>query len=153
MSDKGWTTVSYKNNKPKQSPSQSQKSQAQPYEQQQQQQQQQKPKEPGNTSRITLGDFIVKKSSRLNTNKQQVDSIKIEEQADEGTYKISKVSNTLSLQLQQERQKKKMTQKQLALQCNLQENIIRNYENGTAVPNQQELNKLSKALGVSLKSK
>lgn len=45
------------------------------------------------------------------------------------------------------RQAKKMTQKQLAQQCQLQVSVIQSYENGKAIPNGQIISKLSRVLG------
>ena len=55
--------------------------------------------------------------------------------------------------MQQGRQEKQMTQKQLAFACNLPESKIKDYENGTAIPDQREISKISKALGLVLKNK
>ena len=133
MADSGWTTVSYKKvktSKPVVIP------QSQPFI---------LPKK--------KDDTVIRKSQITNKNKSQVNSKKIEEQAEDGNYEIPKVSAALKLQIQQERQKKGWTQKQLAQQCNLQESIIRNYETGSCIPNQSDISKMSRALGVSLSNK
>lgn len=44
----------------------------------------------------------------------------------------------------------KMTQKELAVKVNEKDSIIREYETGSAIPNQQILMKLQRALGVKL---
>jgi len=64
---------------------------------------------------------------------------------------IQNVSYNLSIQIQQARQKKKWTRKDLANACSLTENTIRDYENGSCIPNQNEINKMSRVLGVQLK--
>ncbi len=75
---------------------------------------------------------------------------KLEEAVDEGTYRTETVSRDLKMQIQQARNKKGMSQKTLATKANLQLAVVKNYENGTATPNQQDLRKMSKALGVVL---
>ena len=88
-----------------------------------------------------------------NVQHQVVNAKKIEQQADEEALTIPKVTHNLKLQLQQARQQKNWTQKQLANACQLPESVIKTYENGTAVPNSQDLAKMGKALGVVLKNK
>jgi putative transcription factor len=51
------------------------------------------------------------------------------------------------------RQEKKMTQKDLATKVNEKPSVINDYEGGRAVPNQQILAKLERALGVKLRGK
>lgn len=63
----------------------------------------------------------------------------------------AKVSHSLKMQIQRARNDKKMSQKDLATRCNLPLNTIKSYENGTAVPNNQHLNKMRSVLGVRLK--
>lgn len=55
--------------------------------------------------------------------------------------------------IQQARQEKKLTQKDLATKINEKPNVINDYEAGRAVPNQQLLGKLERALGVKLRGK
>jgi len=59
----------------------------------------------------------------------------------------SKVSHKLSKQIQMTRSKKNMTQSDLANRCNLSVKVIKAYENGSAIPNNNELNKLRRILG------
>ena len=51
------------------------------------------------------------------------------------------------------RQEKKMTQKELATKINEKPTVVNDYEAGRAVPNQQLLAKLERALGVKLRGK
>lgn len=51
------------------------------------------------------------------------------------------------------RQEKKMTQKDLATKVNEKPSVINDYESGRAVPNQQILAKLERALGIKLRGK
>ena len=66
-------------------------------------------------------------------------------------FEIKTVSRSLSVQIQQARNLKKMTQKDLANKLNTQPSVIQSYENGKAVPNGEFLAKMSKILGVKLK--
>jgi len=64
-----------------------------------------------------------------------------------------RVSLTLGKVLQQARQNKEWTQKDLATKCNEKVEVIREYENGKAVPNQTILSKMERCLGVKLRGK
>lgn len=55
--------------------------------------------------------------------------------------------------IQSGRQEKKLTQKDLATKINEKPQVINDYEAGRAVPNQQVLGKLERALGVKLRGK
>mmetsp|Transcript_31491 Transcript_31491/g.50843 ORF Transcript_31491/g.50843 Transcript_31491/m.50843 type:complete len:139 (-) Transcript_31491:186-602(-) len=61
-----------------------------------------------------------------------------------------RVSLTTAQSIQQGRQGKKWTQKQLAQAINEQANLIAEYENGKAIPNPQILVKIERALGVKI---
>lgn len=69
----------------------------------------------------------------------------------EDIQQITKVSPNISQQIIQGRTAKKITRKQLAQICNLQENIIASYETGTAVLNNNILNKIKNKLGILIK--
>jgi len=71
-------------------------------------------------------------------------------ESEEGGH-LETVSRDLSLMIQQARLAKKLKQSDLAKQCSLPLDKIKNYENGQAQPNNQELQKMSKVLGVTLK--
>lgn len=60
------------------------------------------------------------------------------------------VNHDISLKIQQARQLKKMTQKELAIKINEKLNVVQDYENGRAIPSKQILNKISKVLGIKL---
>jgi ribosome-binding protein aMBF1 (putative translation factor) len=71
---------------------------------------------------------------------------KIEQQAEEGILKPKTVPLDIKLKIQQGRQAKKWTQKELAQRTNLPVNLIQSYENGTAIPNGKELSLINRAL-------
>lgn len=75
----------------------------------------------------------------------------LEKKMDDDSYELPKVSLNTKIQIQQERQKKGWTRKELAQKCNLSESTIRDYELGVIVPNQNELSKMRKVLGVNFK--
>lgn len=60
------------------------------------------------------------------------------------------VGTDLKKALQQARQAKGLTQKQLAAQCQMQPQIINEYEQGKGIPNNQIIAKLEKVLGAKL---
>ncbi|ODQ81274.1 hypothetical protein BABINDRAFT_160645 [Babjeviella inositovora NRRL Y-12698] len=64
-----------------------------------------------------------------------------------------KVDQSVGKAIAQGRQEKKMTQKDLATKINEKPNVINDYEAGRAVPNQQLLGKMERALGVKLRGK
>jgi putative transcription factor len=78
---------------------------------------------------------------------------KLEEADGEDGFHIEKISLDLRLQIQQARCTKKMTQKDLAKLCNLPDSVIRDYENGSAVPSGTILATISRILGVKLTNK
>ncbi len=60
--------------------------------------------------------------------------------------KIKKISMKFSKQMQQARLHNKLSQKELALKMNINVNIINNYENSSAIPNNNIKCKLEKIL-------
>src|SRR3972149_7325593 len=90
-----------------------------------------------NASKKTVGDPVIMKSQQLNKqNKSNVTAANIERKMEEDKFELPKVSHNLQLQMQQARQAKSWTQKQLAQASNLQESIVKSYESGKAVPSQ-----------------
>ena len=61
-----------------------------------------------------------------------------------------KIDNDLRKAIQQGRQSKNLTQKELAQLVGVQQSEITNYENGKAIPNNQFIAKLEKKLGCKL---
>lgn len=66
---------------------------------------------------------------------------------------VKKVDTSVGKVIQQARQDKQMTQKDLATKINEKPQVINDYEAGRAVPNQQLLAKMERALGVKLRGK
>ncbi|ODV77883.1 MBF1-domain-containing protein [Suhomyces tanzawaensis NRRL Y-17324] len=66
---------------------------------------------------------------------------------------VKKLDVNVGKAIQQARQEKKFTQKDLATKVNEKPNVINDYEAGRAIPNQQLLAKLERALGVKLRGK
>lgn len=66
------------------------------------------------------------------------------------SYKVEKVSHSLRNQIQTSRMALKLTQKELAQKINVNPNIIQQYENGKAVPDNQILQKLRRVLNTKL---
>lgn len=115
-----------------------------------------KPKQPvkrGTT--VIAGQTItaVKPQGGKNVQHTNINSNKIEKKIEEGDLALPKISHDLKIQIQQARQNKKLTQKQLAQACNMQETMIRDYENGKCIPTSSDLVKMGKVLGVILRNK
>ena len=64
--------------------------------------------------------------------------------------KHATVSKELKLAISQARTAKGLTQKQLATQLNMQPQVINEYESGKAIPNNQVIAKIERALGAKL---
>ena len=77
-----------------------------------------------------------------------ISAAKLEAETDE--LKHATVSKDLKLALQKARNAKGLTQKQLAAQCQMQPQVINEYESGKAIPNNQIIAKLERALGAKL---
>ena len=78
-----------------------------------------------------------------------MDKRKLDEQDEAG--KLPEVGLSLGKRIQQARMAKSMTQKQLATLINEKPNVVAEYEQGKAIPNNQILGKLEKKLGVKLR--
>eukprot|EP01130_Rhizamoeba_saxonica_P017005 TRINITY_DN802_c1_g1_i1.p1 TRINITY_DN802_c1_g1~~TRINITY_DN802_c1_g1_i1.p1 ORF type:complete len:201 (+),score=50.24 TRINITY_DN802_c1_g1_i1:42-605(+) len=70
---------------------------------------------------------------------------------DDGNYVVPTVGPALGRLIQQGRQAKDLTQKQLAQRIEEKIYVVQSYENGTAQPNQQILGKLERTLGIKLR--
>ena len=95
--------------------------------------------------------IITEKKFNAGKNNQNliINSKKIEEKINNDNYETPKISFDIKIQIQQARQKKNMTQKELAKACNLPENLIRDYEQGKGIPNSQHLSKISRILSIT----
>lgn len=63
------------------------------------------------------------------------------------------MNTSVAKAIQQGRQAKNMTQKELATKINEKATVVNEYEAGKAIPNQQVLGKLERALGIKLRGK
>uniref|UniRef100_A0A0K0CVP3 HTH cro/C1-type domain-containing protein n=1 Tax=Angiostrongylus cantonensis TaxID=6313 RepID=A0A0K0CVP3_ANGCA len=78
-------------------------------------------------------------------------TLRLDEETDELHHE--RVSLSLGKAMQQARQAKEWTQKDLSIAINEKPQVVAEYENGKAVPNQQILQKMERALGVKLRGK
>ncbi len=99
------------------------------------------------------GEVDSQKKHAAGSNKQHggpvMDARKLEDE--EAGVKLKTVSVDLKNQIQQARQAKGMTQKELAVKINEKQTVVAEYESGKAVIDPKILSKMSKALGVQLK--
>jgi putative transcription factor len=100
-------------------------------------------------NKLSTADTMLKHNATKNTQRQNNFGSKID---DNEYLPQEKISHGLKLNIQKGRMAKKLSQKQLATQCNLPTSTIKDYESGNVVPNGQILNKLSRVLGVTLKN-
>lgn len=70
---------------------------------------------------------------------------------DNEEIKLPTVPMEMSKEIQNARINKKMSQIDLAKRCNLSKEIIRDYENGTIVPNRFHLSTINHVLGTNIK--
>ncbi|KAJ0030587.1 hypothetical protein Pint_13150 [Pistacia integerrima] len=80
-----------------------------------------------------------------------VNARKLDESTDPGT--LDRVPGEVRQAIQKARLEKKMSQAELAKLINERPQVVQEYENGKAVPNQAVLAKMEKALGVKLRGK
>jgi len=73
--------------------------------------------------------------------------------AETEAYAHKSVDKSLSKAIMQARLAKKMNQKQLATAINEKPQVIQEYESGKAIPNQQIIGKLERALGCQLRQR
>ena len=99
-------------------------------------------KKPKTTTEFRKENNISKPSS---TN-QKLKSI--EKKAEEGDLKHKKITKELRLQIQQARNSKGLTQKQLAQQCQLTPQIINDIESGKAIYNHSHISKIKRILKI-----
>eukprot|EP00163_Fabomonas_tropica_P003326 TRINITY_DN1280_c0_g1_i1.p1 TRINITY_DN1280_c0_g1~~TRINITY_DN1280_c0_g1_i1.p1 ORF type:complete len:149 (-),score=49.77 TRINITY_DN1280_c0_g1_i1:190-636(-) len=74
-------------------------------------------------------------------------------EAETENFHVERVSLDLRLAIQKGRQAKNMTQKQLATAINEKPQVVNDYESGRAIPNNQIMGRLERALGIKLRGK
>ena len=97
--------------------------------------------------------IIIKKKKTKDTNIQKTSSTNqkmksIEKKAEEGNLKHKQITKELRLQIQQIRNSKGLTQKQLAQQCQLTQQIINEIESGKAIYNHSHITKIKRILKI-----
>jgi putative transcription factor len=92
-----------------------------------------------------------KPEKRSGPSEQVIKMAKLDNETEELKHKT--VSSEVSRRIIQGRQNKKMNQKQLAQQAAINVNVVQEYENGKAIPNNQILGKFERILGIKLRGK
>ena len=87
----------------------------------------------------------VTKNKKTNINQK---AIKLEKKVENDYLKHAKVPDELRIKIIQNRNSKKLTQKQLANNVNLPLNIISEIESGKAIYNHQHINKIKRYLQI-----
>ncbi|KAI4319743.1 hypothetical protein MLD38_033307 [Melastoma candidum] len=107
-----------------------------------------------NAARRAGADIETVKKYNAGTNKAASSSTSLNtKKLDDDTENLAhdRVPNDLKKNIMQARMDKKLTQAQLAQLINEKPQIIQEYESGKAIPNQQIITKLERALGVKLR--
>ncbi|CBI21994.3 hypothetical protein PVL29_015151 [Vitis rotundifolia] len=109
-----------------------------------------------NAARRSGAEIETLRKSHAGTNKAASSSTSLNtRKLDEETENLAhdRVPTELKKSIMQARMDKKLTQSQLAQMINEKPQIIQEYESGKAIPNQQIIVKLERALGVKLRGK
>ncbi|XWS44523.1 hypothetical protein CRYUN_Cryun15aG0052500 [Craigia yunnanensis] len=109
-----------------------------------------------NAARRAGADIETVKKATGGTNKAASSSTSLNtRKLDDETENLAheRVTTDLKKNIMQSRMDKKLTQSQLAQMINEKPQIIQEYESGKAIPNQQIISKLERALGVKLRGK
>ncbi|KAL8505704.1 hypothetical protein ACS0TY_016793 [Phlomoides rotata] len=109
-----------------------------------------------NAARRSGAEIETVKKSTAGTNKAAKSTTTLNtRKLDEETEVLAheKVPTELKKAIMQGRTEKKLTQAQLAQIINEKPQVIQEYESGKAIPNQQIITKLERALGVKLRGK
>ncbi|KAM3395993.1 multiprotein-bridging factor 1a [Capsicum galapagoense] len=109
-----------------------------------------------NAARRAGAEIETIRKSAAGTNKAASSSATLNtRKLDEDTENLAhqKVPTELKKAIMQARQDRKLTQAQLAQLINEKPQIIQEYESGKAIPNQQIISKLERALGAKLRGK
>ncbi|KAJ3183322.1 multiprotein-bridging factor 1 [Gaertneriomyces sp. JEL0708] len=108
-----------------------------------------------NSARRAGGTIASEKKAAGNANKAGIDAgkaAKIDNETED--FHVERVGLSVAKTIQQARQAKGLTQKDLATKINEKATIVNEYETGRAAnPNQQVLAKMEKVLGVKLRGK
>ncbi|KAL2466770.1 Multiprotein-bridging factor 1a [Abeliophyllum distichum] len=109
-----------------------------------------------NAARRSGAEIETLKKSNAGTNRAassgtSLNTRKLDEDTENLTHE--KVPSELKRSIMQARLDKKLTQAQLAQMINEKPQIIQEYESGKAIPNQQIISKLERALGAKLRGK
>jgi ribosome-binding protein aMBF1 (putative translation factor) len=97
---------------------------------------------------------VVLRSKKKDTEKNKVPRKsgtrlqKFEKMADNDELKHKKVDQAMKTKVQQGRLALKLTQKQLAQRCNVQEQVIKDIESGKANYNPRDMNKIKRVLNI-----
>ena len=89
------------------------------------------------------------KITEKNKNPENTKLLKIEKKADNDELKHDKITKELRTKIQQGRASKGLTQKQLANNVNLPLQKIQEIENGKAIYNHKDINKIKRYLSLS----
>lgn len=84
-------------------------------------------------------------------NKQKISEINMRKLDEADNPVIHTVSYSLKMELQKARTAKKLTQAELAQKISENVNVVKTYENGTAIPDSKILTKINRVLGCNLK--
>ncbi|KAL8602112.1 Endothelial differentiation-related factor 1 [Nucella lapillus] len=115
---------------------------------------QQRSKQAINSAMRTGGDVETNKKFSAGQNKQS-SSAKNTAKLDRETEELhhEHVSLDVAKLIQQGRQSKGITQKDLAQKINEKQQVINDYESGRAIPNNQVMGKLERAIGLKLRGR
>ena len=97
--------------------------------------------------------LVLKKTTPVvNLNKKQVDpEAKKAWQLENDTKPVKHFGQENGKKMQKARCELKLTQEQLAGKLNVQTPVVKSYENGTAIPEQNLLNRINRILSTSIK--
>ncbi|XP_076436240.1 endothelial differentiation-related factor 1-like [Babylonia areolata] len=115
---------------------------------------QQRSKQAVNSAMRTGADVETSKKFSAGQNKQSSaakNTAKLDRETEELHHEH--VSLDVAKLIQQGRQSKGFTQKDLAQKINEKQQVINEYESGRAIPNNQVMGKLERALGIKLRGK
>lgn len=104
---------------------------------------------------IKSGNFVTEKKidggKNKNATKMAHGDVNLQKLENDDDYKLPTVSYNFKMELQKARTAKKLTQAQLAQQCNIPVNTIKDYETGKGIINNNHLNVINRKLGCKLK--